>query len=161
MHPFVAPILALALASPAAAQEASKSLVEYVAEEPNFQTLYSYLKLSGLDKALEEGGPYTVFAPTDEAFAKLPKGTTDALAGDPEGLARILKFHVIPQEVMASDAKKAAGSEVKTLLEGCPLPISGRGEMLMVGKARVVKADVPATNGVIHVIDSVLLPPEQ
>jgi uncharacterized surface protein with fasciclin (FAS1) repeats len=155
--------IALILApTPAASQDdaEAKGIVQLVAESPNFQTLYSCIQAAEMDEAFDEGGPFTVFAPTDEAFAKLPKETVEGLLEDKEALARILKYHVVPAEVSGADAKQAAGTEVTTLLEGCPLPVSADGEDVMVGGARVIKPDVPASNGVVHVIDAVLMPPD-
>ena len=163
MRPIVAPLIALAMAAPAVAQDEPKAIVEYVAEAEEFQTLYSALEAAELAEVLQEGGPYTVFAPTDEAFAKLPKETVDGLLKDEnkEQLQRILKHHVVPSEIPASKAKQADGQEVKTLLEGCPVAVSVRGDTVMIGKAKVTRADVRCSNGVIHVIDTVLTPPEQ
>jgi uncharacterized surface protein with fasciclin (FAS1) repeats len=104
---------------------------------------------------LKGEGPFTVFAPTDEAFAKLPAGTIDALLADIPKLRAILTYHVVPGEVLAADVTKL--NSAKTV-SGEALAIKVVGKEVMVNKAKVVKADIAATNGVIHVIDTVLLP---
>jgi uncharacterized surface protein with fasciclin (FAS1) repeats len=135
------------------------NVVEAARAAGQFNTLAAALKAAGLTKTLEGAGPFTVFAPTDEAFAKLPAGTLEKLLR-PENkreLARLLTFHVLParatsREIIGLDldaAKTVSGKEVAFQV---------RGSKLTVGGANVVKADVPATNGVIHVIDRVLMP---
>ena len=109
---------------------------------------------------LKGSGPFTVFAPTDEAFAKLPKGTVEELL-KPENkdkLKAILTYHVVSGKVMAADVVKLDGKKVKTV-QGSPVAIKVDGGTVMVGKATVTKTDIPTSNGVIHVIDTVLLPP--
>ncbi len=105
-------------------------------------------------------GPFTVFAPTDEAFAKLPEGTVEELLKpeNKEKLAAILTYHVVPSKVLAANVMKLDGKTVKTI-QGGTVPISISDETVMVGKAKVVKTDIECSNGVIHVIDTVLLPP--
>jgi uncharacterized surface protein with fasciclin (FAS1) repeats len=134
-----------------------KSVVEVAVKADNFKTLVAAVKAAGLVETLSGKGPFTVFAPTDDAFAKLPEGTIADLL-KPENkkkLAGILTYHVVPGKLMAkdvvklSDAKTAQGSKVKIQVKD--------GEV-MVDKAKVVKADIPCLNGVIHVIDSVILP---
>jgi uncharacterized surface protein with fasciclin (FAS1) repeats len=109
---------------------------------------------AGLTDTLRGDGPFTVFAPTDEAFAKLPNGTLDALLKDKAKLASILTYHVVPGKVMAADVVKL--TEAKTV-QGQSVKIATAGGV-MVDNAKVVKTDVPATNGVIHVIDTVIMP---
>ena len=109
---------------------------------------------------LKGSGPFTVFAPTDEAFAKLPKGTVEELL-KPENkdkLKAILTYHVVSGKVMAADVVKLDGKEVKTV-QGSPVVIKVDGGTVMVGNAKVTKTDIQTSNGVIHVIDTVLLPP--
>jgi len=133
-----------------------KDLVAVAAGAENFKTLVAAVKAAGLVETLQGDGPFTVFAPTDEAFAKLPAGTVDNLL-KPENrdqLAAILKYHVVPGKVMAADvktmqAKTAQGQSVN-------LKVSDDG--VMVDGAKVVKTDLLAANGVIHVIDAVILP---
>lgn len=134
----------------------SKDLVS-VAETAKFTTLVALVKAAGLSEALRAEGPFTVFAPTDEAFAKLPKATLEML-GKPENkdkLAAILKHHVVTGRVYSDAAAKL--KEAKTL-NGQTFQIRKQGESLMVDSAKVVQADIEASNGVIHVIDSVILP---
>lgn len=136
----------------------SEQNIVQVATGAGFNTLVAAVKAAGLVDALSGTGPFTVFAPTDAAFAKLPAGTLDALLKDPQKLAAILKYHVIAGKVMAADV--IAAKEVKpTTLQGAALDIKVMGSMVHVNNATVTKADVPASNGVIHVIDTVVLPP--
>lgn len=135
----------------------TKNIVE-VAVDAKFNTLVAAVKAAGLAEALQAMGPFTVFAPTDAAFAKLPAGTVDALLKDPAKLAAILKYHVVSGKVMAADVIKANGAKPATL-NGAALDIMVKGGMVYVNGAKVTGADVAASNGVIHVIDTVLLPP--
>lgn len=139
------------------AEAPSKDIVETAVAAGDFKTLAAALKAADLVEALQGEGPFTVFAPTDEAFAKLPKGTLESLLKpeNKEKLVAILKYHVVPGKVTAKDVVKL--SEAKTL-EGSSAKISASGGKVMVDGANVVKTDVEATNGVIHVIDAVILP---
>ena len=139
----------------AASSEASADIIETAKAAGSFNTLAKAIEAAGLTETLKGEGPFTVFAPTDEAFAKLPKGTVESLLQDKEKLATILKYHVVAGEVSSAQAMKI--SEANTVAEK-PLKISKAGGKLMVGKATVTQADIPASNGVIHVIDTVLLP---
>jgi uncharacterized surface protein with fasciclin (FAS1) repeats len=139
----------------APAREATADIIETAKAAGSFNTLAKAIEVAGLTETLKGEGPFTVFAPTDEAFAKLPKGTVESLLQDKEKLATILKYHVVAGEVSSSQAMKL--SEANTLAEK-PLKISKSGKKLMVGKATVTGADIAASNGVIHVIDTVLLP---
>jgi uncharacterized surface protein with fasciclin (FAS1) repeats len=139
----------------APASEASADIIETAKAAGSFNTLAKAIEAAGLTETLKGEGPFTVFAPTDEAFAKLPKGTLESLLQDREKLATILKYHVVAGEVSSSQAMKL--SEANTVAEK-PLKISRAGKKLMVGKATVTQADIAASNGVIHVIDEVLLP---
>jgi transforming growth factor-beta-induced protein len=121
----------------------------------SFETLVTAVKAAGLVEALKGKGPFTVFAPTDEAFAKLPEGTIPALLNDKEKLAAVLTYHVVPGYVTAADAMKL--NRAKTL-QGSELKISSDGGGVHINDANVIKADILTANGVIHVIDSVLLP---
>ena len=129
-------------------------IVDVASKAGSFKTLTAALGASGLDKVLRGKGPFTVFAPTDEAFKKLPKGTVEALLKDLPKLRSILKYHVVSGNVMAADVSKV--SSVQTVL-GQTASISTK-KGVKVGEARVLKTDIAASNGVIHVIDSVLLP---
>ncbi|HSS65452.1 MAG TPA: fasciclin domain-containing protein, partial [Gammaproteobacteria bacterium] len=120
----------------------------------SFKTLLAAVEAAGLSDALRGDGPLTLFAPTDEAFAKLPAGTVEALLKDIPKLRAILTYHVVPGKVTAADVMKL--STAKTL-QGQPVRIRASSEVMING-ARVIRADVPASNGVIHVVDTVLLP---
>jgi transforming growth factor-beta-induced protein len=124
----------------------------------SFKTLAAALTAAGLVDALKGDGPFTVFAPTDEAFAALPAGTVEGLLKDPKALAEILKYHVVAGKVMAADAAKL--TEAKTL-QGAPIAISVKDGKVMINDAEVISADVLAKNGVIHVINKVILPPAE
>jgi uncharacterized surface protein with fasciclin (FAS1) repeats len=134
-----------------------KNIVEVAVEAGSFKTLVAAVKAAGLAETLQGTGPFTVFAPTDAAFAKLPEGTVAALLADKEKLASILTFHVVSGKVMAADIVNANGATPKTV-NGLPLDIAVRGGKVYVNGVNVVTADVQASNGVIHVIDAVLLP---
>jgi uncharacterized surface protein with fasciclin (FAS1) repeats len=156
--------LAAALALPAAgcAQEnatspASKDIVQTAVDAGSFNTLVAAVKAAGLVETLKGKGPFTVFAPTDAAFAKLPAGTVESLLADPQKLASILTFHVVPGKVMAADIVKANGAKPATV-NGQSLDVVVRDGRVLVNGANVVTADVVASNGVIHVIDTVLIP---
>ena len=139
----------------APSSEASADIIETAKAAGSFTTLAKAIEAAGLTETLKGEGPFTVFAPTDEAFAKLPQGTLESLLQDKEKLATILKYHVVAGEVSSAQAMKI--SEAKTAADK-PLKISMSGKKLMVGNATVTQADIPASNGVIHVIDTVLLP---
>ena len=122
-----------------------------------FKTLLAAAKAAGLVETLQGKGPFTVFAPTDEAFAALPAGTLDGLLKDPEALKKILLYHVVSGEVTAD---KVVGMTSADTVEGSPIAISVKdGKVYLNDTAQVVKTDIMASNGVIHVIDKVLLPP--
>lgn len=135
---------------------ATKDIVAVAAANGSFNTLVAAVKAAGLVETLQGKGPFTVFAPTDEAFAKLPAGTIESLL-KPENkdqLVAILTYHVVPGKVLAADVKTAPVPTVN----GKKLPITVAGGKVQVGTAHVIATDVPATNGVIHVIDTVILP---
>ncbi len=142
---------------------AAKDIVDTAVGAGQFTTLATALTAAGLVDTLKGAGPFTVFAPTDDAFAKLPAGTLDTLLADPKGaLTKILTYHVVPGKVMAADVVKMDGAKVKTV-NGAELTIKVSGSDVMLMDAtgasvKVVKTDVTASNGVIHVIDGVLLP---
>jgi uncharacterized surface protein with fasciclin (FAS1) repeats len=136
---------------------ADTNIVETAVAAGQFKTLTSLLQQTGLDKTLAEGGPYTVFAPTDKAFAKVPKKTLDALAANPDELKAVLLYHVADGAVKAADV--ASMSSVETL-NGASVPIKANDSVVRVGGAKLIQADVMASNGVIHVIDGVLIPPQ-
>jgi uncharacterized surface protein with fasciclin (FAS1) repeats len=131
----------------------AKDIVDTAVSAGNFKTLAAALQAAGLVDTLKGAGPFTVFAPTDEAFAKVPKADLDALLKDKERLTAVLTYHVVPGKVMASDVK--AGS-VKTV-NGKALTVATMGGVT-VDNAKVTATDIMASNGVIHVIDSVVIP---
>ena len=138
---------------------AEKSIVETAVGAGKFSTLVAALKAAGLVEALSGKGPLTVFAPTDDAFAKLPKGTVETLL-KPENknkLISILKYHVVAGSYPAAKVLK---SDTLTTLQGGKLTITNGSEGVMIDKAKLTKADVMCTNGVIHIIDSVVMPTE-
>jgi uncharacterized surface protein with fasciclin (FAS1) repeats len=129
-------------------------IVNSAIDAGNFKTLVTALKAADLVDTLKGPGPFTVFAPTDEAFAKLPKKKLDALLKDKVQLTKILTYHVVSGKVMAMDVKPG---KVKTL-EGNSIVITEKNGMFKANKAKIVKTDIVADNGVIHVIDTVLMP---
>jgi uncharacterized surface protein with fasciclin (FAS1) repeats len=135
-----------------------KTIVDIAVENGSFTTLVTALKAADLVGALSGKGPFTVFAPTDAAFAKLPAGTLDGLLKDPKTLASILTYHVVPGKVMAADVIKENGAKPATL-NGATLDITVNDGKVYVNGAQVTAADIVASNGVIHVIDTVVLPP--
>ena len=139
----------------AASAAAKKDIVETAVEAGQFNTLTSLLKKAGLVKTLKAKGPYTVFAPTDAAFAKVPQATLDELGQDKAKLRSVLLYHVVGRKLTA--AKIVKRRSVKTL-NGQRVRIRVRGETVRVGGARVTTADVGASNGVIHIINKVLIP---
>lgn len=155
--------LAAAVAFPAVAGSAkadskmapaSNTIVDVAVANGSFTTLVTALKATGLDAALAGPGPFTVFAPTDAAFAKLPAGTLESLLANPAKLAEILKYHVVAGKVTAADV---AGLTSAKTLEGSNLSID-TSNGVKVNSATVTTPDVMASNGVIHVIDTVLIP---
>ena len=157
---FVLGIAAGALTLSAAAvqaQDTNKDIVDTAVAAGSFQTLAKALQAADLVETLKGKGPYTVFAPTDEAFGKLPAGTLNDLL-KPENkqkLQRILTYHVVPGRVSSADVVKLHTAKA---VSGDTIDIKANGGTVMVDSARVVKADVQASNGIIHVIDSVILP---
>jgi uncharacterized surface protein with fasciclin (FAS1) repeats len=121
-----------------------------------FTSLVKAIKVAGLEETLQSRGPYTVFAPSDAAFAKVPAETLDALLADQQELADVLRHHVVPARIAAADITRCKGSTPKTL-NGRPLSITVRSGRIYVDDELVSHADIPATNGILHVIDGVLL----
>ena len=142
-------------ASTAGSQTGDRNLVQTAIAAGQFKTLASLLQKAGLAGALEAKGPFTVFAPTDAAFAKVPKPTLAALAKSKSKLRAVLLYHVVKGKVTAAQAMKLQSAKT---LEGKSLSIRVSGGKVIVGGATVVKANVMATNGVIHVINKVLIP---
>jgi uncharacterized surface protein with fasciclin (FAS1) repeats len=131
------------------------NIVDTAANAGSFSTLVTAIQAANLVDTLKGAGPFTVFAPTDEAFAKLPAGTVDALLKDIPKLKKILTYHVVSGKVMASDVVKL---KTATTVEGSDVKIDASNGSVKVNDATVATADVAADNGVIHVIDTVLLP---
>ena len=146
--------VALLSASAARAAEGPKDIVDTAVAAGSFKTLATALKAAGLVETLKGAGPFTVFAPTDEAFAKLPAGTLDALLKDKAKLTAVLTYHVVPGKVMAADVVKLKAA--KTVQGGSVAIDAAKG--VKVDGANVVKTDIACSNGVIHVIDAVILP---
>jgi uncharacterized surface protein with fasciclin (FAS1) repeats len=129
-------------------------IVDTAVAAGSFKTLVTAVQAAGLVDTLKGKGPFTVFAPTDEAFAKIPKADLDALLKDKAKLTAVLTYHVLPGAVMAKDVKPG---KVKTV-QGSEITVTASGGAVMVDKAKVIKTDIVADNGVIHVIDSVIMP---
>ena len=160
MRKFIASVIAVAVIATAAVSlraddQQPKDIVDTAVAAGNFKTLATALKAAGLVETLKGAGPFTVFAPTDEAFAKLPAGTLDALLKDKAKLTAILTYHVVPGKVMAADVVKL--KEAKTV-QGQSIKIDTSMGGVKVDGANVIKTDIVTSNGVIHVIDSVILP---
>lgn len=146
-------MIALAALSVAALSAQAKDIVDTAVANGNFKTLATALTAAGLVDTLKGPGPFTVFAPTDAAFAKIPKADLDALLKDKAKLTAVLTYHVVPGKVLAKDVK---AGKVKTV-QGSELTITATGGV-MVDNAKVTATDVVADNGVIHVIDTVVMP---
>ena len=151
-------VVAAAFLAVGQASAKEKDIVDTAVAAGQFKTLATALKEAGLVETLKGKGPFTVFAPTDDAFAKLPPGALEGLLKDKAQLKRVLLFHVVAGKVMAKDAMKLSAAKT---VEGSEVAIRVMDGMVMVGDATVTKADVMASNGVIHVIDTVLLPSEK
>ena len=149
--------LTLALPGHAPVQAQSRTIVATAAAAGSFKTLAKALEAADLVKTLEGAGPFTVFAPTDEAFAKLPAGTVETLLKpeNKEKLRRVLTYHVVPGTLMAADVVKVQTAKA---VSGDTITVQARGDSVRVDAAHVTKADIAASNGVIHVIDAVMLP---
>ncbi len=154
-HGFGIGIALLLLVSTPAGAQAPKDIVEVAVAAGSFKTLVAAVQAAGLVDVLKRPGPLTVLAPTDEAFAKIPKADLDALMKDKAKLAAVLQYHVLTGSVTAGDLKmmKDFGTA-----HGGRIQIGLSGATLKINNATVVKADVPASNGIIHVIDTVLMP---
>jgi uncharacterized surface protein with fasciclin (FAS1) repeats len=146
----------LVVPAAASAQMNEKDIVTVAVEAGSFKTLAAALEAAGLVQTLQGAGPFTVFAPTDEAFAKLPAGTVEALLKDKEALTKILTYHVVSGKVTSEQVVTL--SEASTVA-GIMAKIEVRDGNVYVAGSKVVTADIMASNGVIHVIDTVMLPP--
>jgi uncharacterized surface protein with fasciclin (FAS1) repeats len=159
MKKWIGILVGASLFSGVLAQTAPGTIVEIAVGNKSFSTLVAAVKAAGLVETLSGAGPFTVFAPTDEAFAKLPKGTVEELVKpeNKEKLTAILTYHVLAGKVMAADAIAANGKMVKTV-NGQEIAVKVKDGKVMINDATVIIADVAASNGVIHAIDTVLLP---
>lgn len=146
---------AIATLAGCATQQAPLSLADTLAATPQLSTLNTLIVKTGLTDTLKGTGPFTVFAPTNDAFSKVPAKTMDALVADPVKLKAVLTYHLVPGKFMAADVKN---SNAKTV-NGANLALSKAGEFVTVEDAMVQNADIAATNGVVHMVDSVLIPP--
>lgn len=150
-------LAALAAVAVSARSARAEDIVDIAAGAPQFSTLVTAVKAAGLVDTLKGAGPFTVFAPTNEAFAKIPKAKLEALLKDKKALTAVLTYHVVPGKVMAADVVKLGdGAKVKTV-NGQSLKIS-TAHGVKVNRSKVIKTDIEAGNGVIHAIDTVLLP---
>jgi uncharacterized surface protein with fasciclin (FAS1) repeats len=150
----LAAVIALIAAAPASARQ-NQDIVETATAAGQFTTLTKLVKRAGLVSALQQRGPYTVFAPTDAAFAKLPKRKLKALTGNKAKLKSVLLYHVVAKKLPAAKVVKRKGAKT---LNGKRVRFRVRGGDVFVNRAKVTTADVMASNGVIHVINRVLLP---
>ncbi len=137
------------------AKQASADIVETAVAAGSFNTLVAAVKAAGLVETLQSDGPFTVFAPTDEAFSKLPEGAVESLLANPDQLREVLLYHVVPGRVMAADVVNLGHA---TTAQGQDLAIRASDGSVTINEARVTTTDIQTSNGVIHVIDSVLLP---
>ena len=147
----------LALLSACATTPAPTTIADTAARTPQLSTLSKLVADAGLADTLRAAGPYTVFAPSDEAFKALPAKTLAELAADKQLLKAVLSYHVVPGKLMAADVKPGQQKS----LQGANLALAKAGSFVTVEDALVQQADVPATNGVVHVIDRVLMPPKK
>ena len=135
-----------------------QNIIDTAVAAGSFKILAAALTAAGLVDTLNSAGPFTVFAPTDDAFAKLPEGTVDKLLKDVPKLTAILTYHVLSGKVMAADVMKMDGKTAKTV-NGADLKITTQGGVNLNGSVHVTKTDIDCSNGVIHVVDAVLMPP--
>jgi len=155
---FVLLFASVVTAFAAPANQAGQDIVDIAVEDGRFTTLVAALQAAGLVDTLKGDGPFTVFAPTDDAFNALPEGTIEALLNDIPALTDILLYHVVSGKVMAADVVTLDAAD--TVL-GKPVSISVEGDVVKINDAQVIITDIEASNGVIHVIDAVLLPPAE
>ena len=151
---FIAATAAATLATGAFAAGHAMDIIDTAVDAGTFTTLVAAVEAAGLAETLKGEGPFTLFAPTDQAFAALPEGTIEALLADIPTLTQILTYHVIPGKVMSSDLSDGM---MATTVDGRDVAIAV-GDAVLVGPAAVTTADIEVSNGVIHVIDTVLLP---
>jgi len=135
-----------------------KDIIDTAVGAGSFKTLVAAVTAASLVQTLKSPGPFTVFAPSDEAFAKLPEGTVEALLKDIPKLKSILTYHVVSGKVLASDVMSMDGKDA-TSVQGEKIKVSTKKGVMLNGKSTVSKTDILCSNGVIHVIDSVIMPP--
>ncbi len=145
-------LVALALGS---AQAAGKTIVDIASADPQFSTLVTALKAAGLVETLSGKGPFTVFAPTNAAFAKIPKADLDKLLKNKAALTKVLTYHVVAGKVMAAEVMKMKSAKT---VQGSMVSIDTMKGVMLNGASKVIKTDIVASNGIIHVIDTVLMP---
>ena len=151
----LAPLAALVAACATQQPAAPVSVADTIARQPELSTLNTLVQQAGLADTLKAAGPYTVFAPTNDAFKSVPAKTMDELAHNPAKLKAVLTYHVVPSKLTAAEVKNAS---VKTT-QGANVALSKAGEFVTVEEAMVQHADILATNGVVHTVDRVLMPP--
>ncbi|CAN5163654.1 fasciclin domain-containing protein [soil metagenome] len=151
-------LVGFGVASGFAADDAKKDIVDTAVAAGKFKTLVTAVQAAELVDTLKGEGPFTVFAPTDEAFAKVPKETLEALLKDKKALAGVLTYHVVPGKVMAADVVKLESAKT---VQGKPIAIVVKEGKVTINGVNVIKTDIVCKNGVINVIDAVLLPPEE
>jgi uncharacterized surface protein with fasciclin (FAS1) repeats len=149
-------IAALAVPASVASAAGSKNIVETAAGNPQFSTLVSLVEKAGLAGTLSGTKPYTVFAPTNAAFSKVPKKTLNMLLSNKAMLRKVLLYHVLPGKV---PARKVLKTKSATTAEGAKVQFSVRGKSAFVNESKIVKTDIECSNGIIHVINAVLIPP--
>lgn len=156
---YVVAVLAVSLFAFAATDNVSempeKNIVETAVAAGQFETLVKAVKAADLVETLSGPGPFTVFAPTDDAFAKLPEGTVESLLENTDKLKAVLTYHVVAGKVMAEDVM---GMDSATTVNGKDIMFTVKDGTVMVNNAKVIKADIECSNGVIHIIDTVILP---
>lgn len=152
---FLYALTVLALLAGCATSPRPVSVADTLAAQPQLSTLNGLVAKAGLTDTLKGTGPFTVFAPTNDAFSKVPAATLQALANDPAKLKAVLTYHLLPGKVMASDVKNGSSKTVN----GASLALSRAGDFVTVEDALVQTPDISATNGVVHIVDSVLMPP--
>lgn len=145
-------------AAPAQEMKKGNNIVETAIAAGSFKTLVTALTEAGLVETLQGEGPFTVFAPTDEAFAKIPKASLDALLKDKDALKNVLLYHVVSGKVPSADVVKMTSANT---VEGASVKIALKNKEVFVNDAKVIKTDIAASNGIIHVIDAVIMPPPQ
>ena len=152
---FIFVLTTVALVAGCASGPRAVSVADTLGTQPQLSTLNGLVAKAGLTDTLMGAGPFTVFAPTNEAFSKVPAATLQALANDPAKLKAVLTYHVIAGKVMAADVKNGNAKTVN----GANLALSKAGDFVTVEDALVLTADIAATNGVVHIVDGVLMPP--